>query len=380
MADPTLVYPQVKLTLTPASGSSSIDVTPWVRSLRWSDSSEQLNSMSVTLVVPEADDLGDDTLDDFQTMVFLPGGSFKLEFYEHPTGSTPSTTLAIDPAPTGDIVSVRHGLTVDGRWTVALTGLESLHRLKGINITSVPDGTATVEVADLIAECGEEVKATGKLEGKSYAEDTPIILDQSKLALLKQIADRSNQRIVWDPEAKQIALKDRDPSEDVTVTWGFDLKEINMTLDLSQVATAVEVMGLQPLGKEDLNVNITAVKLTRQSSDFLGTDLRKSAFGANKVTEQSWGQAWPVGFPNTKDNLMTRANAVMQNLSDKFVMGSLSCLGKLKASQDCTVTVAEAPWPYKGTFVISDVTHTYSPDDGITTEITFYSNSLAAKT
>lgn len=344
-------------------GVSDAELHPYLASLTYKESKDSLDSLEATVNVPEGSERHA-----IRQKLLVPGATWRLSFHR---GVAPVREVS------GDIVAVRHQKTIDGRWTLALTGLEVLHRLKGATLSAVSDDG----LGGLLAEVAQSYRLRAREEGRSLNEDQPIVLDAEVLALLKTYADGRGCYLTTD-DTGRVVIRDRgSASGTARVRWGEDVESISLAMDLSGLPTRVTVHGLDhESGDPENDPTSTASRLEgRQRGGQTGIALRKKLWGELEALVYPWSIVQPVFPAGTTGDVGSHAEWALQSAADAYVRGSVTVRGCPEASKDASLTIEDAPWPLSGTFVIEDATHSYTADEGLTSELEFFSDSVAAK-
>lgn len=350
----------VKLSI---EGVSDAELHPYLVSLTYKESKDSLDSLEAAISVPEGSERHP-----IRQKLLVPGATWRLSFLR---GVTPVREV------TGDIVAVRHQKSVDGRWTLALTGLEVLHRLKGATLSAISDDG----LEGLLGEVAQSYRLRAREEGRALNEDQPIVLDADVLAMLKTYADGRGGYLTTD-DTGRVVIRDRGRSSgEARVRWGEDIESISLSLDLSGLPTRVTVHGLDhESGEPENDPTSTASRLAgRQRGGETGVALRKKLWGELESLVYPWSIVQPVFPAGSTGDVGSHAAWALQSAADGYLRGSVTVRGCPEASKDASLTIEDAPWPLSGSFVIEDATHSYSADEGLTSELEFYSDGVAAR-
>lgn len=268
----------------------------------------------------------------------------------------------------GDIIRVMYNTGMDP--SITLVGLENLHRLRGIPWAEVfKDPTHTV-AKTLASKGGSSVSLT-PVALKGTAAEMPLVTEDI-LATLKEYAHAFGYCIFYDGKKMNFAPRET-PGSSLKLTWNQDIFGVDMSADLSQVATKVQVFG-RDYRKGTANVTFTAQ----------AAQLKKISGGDDAVALRKKMNPMDMIFDYGVD--CTSATAAedlatgeIRRRASQFVRGSLRCRGNATALVAMKLELTNAPWPLKGPFLIHGVTHTFDTFEGHRTSIDFCSDSLPSK-
>lgn len=345
-------------------GVSDSMLHPYLNSLTFKESKDNLDMLEASVSVPEGS-----ALHPIRQKLLVPGATWRLSFHR---GATTVRRV------TGDIVAVRHQKTIDGRWTLALTGLEVLHRLKGATLSAISEDG----MDGLLSEVARRYRLKCKEERRPLNEDQPIVLDGEVLALLKTYADGRGSYLTTD-DTGRVVVRDRGRSTgSARVRWGDDVTAIHLALDLAGMPTKVTVHGLDhESGDPGKDPRSTASRIAgRQRGGETGVALRKKLWGERETLVYPWSILQPVFPAGTPGDVGSHASWALQNAADGYLRGTVTVRGCPEASKDAALVIEDAPWPLSGSFVVDDATHSYTADEGLVSELEFYSDGVAAKT
>lgn len=262
----------------------------------------------------------------------------------------------------GDIVRVNYQMGFDP--CIVLVGLESIHRLRGAPFGQVftdPKHTIITTMANSksVTIKGDAVKAT--------ASELPLVTD-SILATAKRYAFERNYALFYDGTNIRFAPRDT-AGASVTVAWGKDTLSMDMAVDISQVATKVDVYG------RDYRKGTDAVTYSTKA-----TDLKKLSGGDTAITYRNKASALDMVFDKylectTATEAQELAIGELCHRAEQFVGGTLRCMGIPDAAPTKKLSLTGVPWPLTGPFVMSAVSHVFGRA-GHRTTIEFYSDSL----
>ena len=263
----------------------------------------------------------------------------------------------------GDIVRMNYHLGHNS--TLTFIGLEKIHRLRGVPFAQVFKDPkhkilSTMSSASSVTISGDAVKAT--------ATEFPLVTD-SVLATAKKYALERNFALFFD--GTQIRFAPRDTTgASITLKWGEDLGTMDMTVDISEVASKVQVYG------RDYRKGTDAITFTAQASN-----LKKLSGGDDAITWRKKASALDMmleGYLDCTSATAAEDQAVgeLQRRAEGFVTGTIITNGVPDAAPTKKVSITNAPWPLKGPFVIQGVSHRFDGRSGHRTIIEFYSDSL----
>lgn len=365
-----LTYPIVELKLTSPEGKPGKDLHPWLRSLSFTASVDGLDQLHVGLSVPALEK------SDFPDLCFLPGGTYEVTFKDVDSkGSGKDVTYR------GDIIKVDHSLT-DGRWTLKLTGSSPLQRLRGRTVTHQPeDGTTRDDsIKKLLDGSAKILGAKPKIGGAKSTHQADLACYLSpQLGLLKKIAEETETIPSYDSKAKKLVLAKRGTGPTVELVYGRDISGVTLNLDLSDQPSEIHVTANGAPEPAKVASPTIDVEPAGQDKAHMGLALSKKAFGIKVVEVSKPDGDGMVGLQPNKKSMVAFGTQELAKRSRKFATGGTTSRGKPMAVANGLVKIKDAPWPLGGTFVIESVTHSWSPDEGFQSEISFYANAVAKK-
>lgn len=269
----------------------------------------------------------------------------------------------------GRIVEVSFSREPASPWKITYQGLDRLHELGKRRARKVRKGSDATVVKEIASECGlspevEDVSATGDYNLQLNEDYASFLLRVAKdNAYLVRVEEDSTLRFARRTTAYQ--------SASVSLRWGENIERINLRASLAGVWTEVKVKGYDPVKGEWVSGSASASDLANFSSGQTAIDLAQDAYG-DLVFEHD----------NARATTTSRANAVaaamLQQMANSFVQGSIDCVGTPEACSGARLSIQDAGDPLSGDFVIGETVHRYSPDDGYRTTIHFFSDSLPA--
>lgn len=266
----------------------------------------------------------------------------------------------------GDIIRVLYNTGMDP--SITLVGLENLHRLRGMQWAEVfKDPMHTI--AKTLANKGGVSLTPVALKGT--AAELPVVTEDI-LATVKEYAHAFGYCIFFDGSKMQFAPRET-PGASLKLTWNEEIFGVDMAVDLSQVATKVQVYG-RDYRKGTANVTFTAQ----------AAQLKKLSGGDDAVTLRKKMSAMDMIFDygvdcTTATAAEDLATGEIRRRASQFVRGSLRCRGAPLALVAKKLELTNAPWPLKGPFLIHAVTHSFDTFEGHRTNIDFCSDSLPSK-
>ena len=266
----------------------------------------------------------------------------------------------------GDIVRIIYTTGMDP--SITFVGLEKLHRLRGIPWAEVFKDPKHTVATTLANKGGVTLSATAL---KGTASEMPVVTEDI-LGTIKQYAHEAGYAIFFDGKKIQFAPRET-PGGSVTMKWNEEIFGVDMTCDISQVATKVQVYG-RDYRKSMENVTFTAqeAQLKKLSGGDTGVKLRKSMNAMDMIFDYGVD----VTTATAAEDLAT---GEIRRRAATFVRGSLRCRGEPLAIPTSKITLTNAPWPLKGPFMIYAVTHSFNSYEAHRTNIDFYSDSLPSK-
>lgn len=313
----------------------------------------------------------------------LPGGVLTLSLLD---GGEVKRTVPLD------VVTARHSRPHNGRRAVQLTALEPLQRLRGLSVSAV--AAAGGELLKVLTSLAKT--ALGGSAGNTGSPDTgPLgvtVFDRPLLGALKRAARQRGLTPlveIGSTGTPKLVFESLDRGDALRVPWGQALLSAELTMDLSQQVSGVEVYGLpDPTTRSQADRDPAAGKAPR------GPATPGTTNGAALI--KGWGvdrvhvvEAWspPGDQPGEVKSeaartwvpsaLSAEAARVYGEIARRFVRGRVSARGLPLAVKNGALTLVDAPWPYNCSLYINEVRHDWSLDGGLHTELGFEADAVA---
>lgn len=373
----------------PQAGKLGADqLMPYVNSVTYHESLDALDFATVTIQLPQTGHPAETHL-----AAMVPGGTLCLHFLEE--GSVEHTAYL-------DVTRVSHSTSATGLWTVSLTCLEVLARLQSVVVHEV-----VTEQKDLLQVLLDEARAVmgGSVEAPRQVDVNPeglIIFGDRLLGRLKELSNQRNllvraelTKALGKPKLVFEEIQSKPGAfGDIELHYAVDVLSLQAELDLSEQVTGVVVRGLA-----DRLVDSSADKDPEpgeapRSKPGRGTFSGAGLLGAKGIKKVVEYEAWtePPPLEHASPALRSRSHALLdpskpsaltgqaelkyEDHAERFFRGTVTCRGQPQARKNGVISFADAPWPWAGSFVITDVQHTYSDDRGLTSAITFRASEL----
>lgn len=344
-------FPNFKLTI---DGSAlSDELKTHVVSIQFVDSQDELDAMHVTLVVPQ-------TADRESIVSFCKVGveaELELGYGD-----------SLDLTWTGDVVSLRHAWSDSSNWTVTISAIDQLERLRTAREKVWEDGVTDV-IEKIAGEAGfgkdvQGVQATTSLLFQNGIDD---------LTFVKNLADEFNYFVrVLDKKLFFGRKAEASMGGKTTVTYGEDLVSVEWEANLKKVFTEVNVTSYNSITGEAIAGVSDADVSSPISGGDTGPTLAGNLFGKRVFYET-------VSTSDVQSSADEKAKAIFEGAAETFLRGSLTCLGNPAARSGGDLEIKKAPHPFSGTFKIIKAVHSYDPETGYLTTIGFMSNSLPSE-
>ncbi|MFH1466863.1 MAG: contractile injection system protein, VgrG/Pvc8 family [Pseudomonadota bacterium] len=270
----------------------------------------------------------------------------------------------------GDIVEVRHGIGADAPWTVTLRGVDGLHRLGS---AQKPRIFSELSHADIVKKVAGDAGFSADVQGVSTTPEAVFTQAESAAKFLRRLARENNYFVRVVEKKLSFGRRNQPAGGKVTLEWGKDLEQIDLTANLQGLYTTVRVVGHDEKSDKPIEAKATDSDLKKISGGEVGAALYKSAFG------EQIHQIPDAPYQSTSA-ATAKAKAELQEKAEKFLGGTITCRGTPTAHSGGTVTCKGLPWPFTGPFLITETTHTLEPTSGYRTTITIASDSLPKAT
>ena len=265
----------------------------------------------------------------------------------------------------GDILDVSHSRSASG-WEITLAGVDRLHRLKKTQITRVWEGNHVQVITGIAQACG----ITPLLQGVSSTGSVRMQLNEDAATVLARIAKENNYFVrVEQGNILRFGRQGLPYLEGVTLRWGEDILDVQLSYSLNDVVTEVTSRGQDYMQDSWVEGRGTAADVRRISGGLTAPDMARMAFGEVTMFLDNSGQA-------QVSQAQERAQGEMRERAERFLNGTVKCVGTPDATSGANLTIVDAGWPLSGSFIIKETTHTFDPGSGYTTSITFGSDSL----
>lgn len=328
----------------------------YLLSLELKESQSDLDAVTIQLAVPErpAEVLS----------LAEPGSSFEVILGY---GSAPIRSVF------GDIIEVSHSRATSAPWVVNLQGVDCLHRLKDRQCSTPWTGTHS----DIVKKIAGAVGIPADVQEVPTSESVAVQLEEDYATFLSRLAKTNNYFVrieKLNPMDAQPTLRFGRRSlfsanAPVRLTWGREIEKIDLKYSLEGMVGEVVVQG-HDYSKDEPHVGrVDTSALRRISGGETGPELAARAFKEKSFTLDN--------SPENNDNdAQSRATAELQERAEKFLTGSIDCIGLPEARSGAELIVVGASWPFSGKFLIEETTHSFDPGSGYHTSISFYSDSL----
>lgn len=264
----------------------------------------------------------------------------------------------------GDITEVSYGVSPSAPQTISLTGLDGLNRLKGKPRSKVWEVAHNQIVESIAGEHG----LTPNVEGVDGSSEHTFQSNVDDAIFLKQLARDHNYFVRVEDDVLRFGRRSIAYESTVTLTWGRDLEDVKIRASINDLKTVVKVKGRNYSQDQSVQAEAAATNLENISGGELGVDIAAATFGERE-------HLLDHARRNQSSNATDKATAEMQDISEKFISGSLTTLGRPEACSGGLVQIEGLPWPFMGPFLVTQATHTLEPGVGYRTKLDFLSNS-----
>ena len=334
----------------------------------------EFDSVQIQLNLPE--EMGDKDLG----KMGLWGEQFMVKLFKAgPGASTPCRAVV------GDIVQLDWVRSDSSPRSLTLTGIDNLWRLGNQNaaVKAADRRFSGKKVSDVVKKIAGDWKlGTGKIQGTDAALKVQNYTDQpNDLAILKELAKQSNYlfRAAGNPmvpgKADLLwARVDKAGKGKHKLPFGDELIEINVTHNLQGLLSKVEISAIDPADpKKVIKGTADDKKLTGiNGKAALGPSFLKKIGAVPHFEDLTTGQKIQLSV------LKEMAESMMQGAAECFLEGN--CTGRFhpEVGSGDLMVISKANWPFDGTYLIKDVTHTWNMS-GYQTAITFLADGIMKK-
>jgi len=326
------------------------DVMDYVERIEYVEALDALDALVLDVRVPSHGDV-----DDVQKL-FEVGAPWSVELQE-------DGKKVGDPGE-GDVIEVRHRLRRRGGYTLHLTGLDELHRLRAHHPAKVWEETSH---ADLIKEIAKRNKLTADVKGVDTTKRTIFEPDVSDAVFLRNLC-REHHFAAHIVKGK-LTFEELKPGAAVKVDWADGVHELDLAANLDRMAGEAVVHGYDFDQEKAFEGKATSSVLKKISGTDTGVSISEKKFGKRQVVVNHGDYLAPTAAK-------ARAEAELLSRADRFVRGHVICEGLPKARAGAKLTIENCPWPFAGNFLIREVRHVMDRGRGYRTTIRFMSDSL----
>lgn len=329
----------------------------YINSISFTESMDKLDALTVVFAVPTVDQ------DKVFDLIDL-GGTFEVELGYSGAGAT---RLGY-----GDILEVSHSISPSAPWSITLTGLDGLHRLKGKAETKVWEDDHAAIVRSI---AGENSLGTTDVSDVESSPAETFQDNQTDAVFLRRLATEHHYfvRVVKDELAfGRLAIES--VTTPITVEWNKEVESLSLRASLNGMVSTVNVKG------HDYNAANPEVDGVFQHGDIeatapggeTGPAIWDAKFGTREHEIDNASR-------NQTSDAETRAKREMEKRADKFLTGSMTVLGKPEAQSGAKIEIEGLKWPLTGPFLITQTTHSLDPGVGYRTKIDFKANCWPPK-
>ncbi len=309
------------------------------------ESTDELDSLSAQIVIPGA---GGEVLE-----LARPGAPFEVRL-----GYGDETVREIE----GFIVDVAHTRSTSSPWSVSLRGVDELYRLKQSGTSRIWKGSHA-DIARAIARRYGLKPRVEEVDGETYE----LQEDADDATLLRQLAVANNYYVRIVNRTLYFRRRSTEDQTTVTLTWGRDIEDLNLTWSIEGIPTEVLVEVRDPTQDETIRGRATARDLRGISGGTSGIARVQQAFGrVRKVISN--------GKETTPSRAKARARAELQRAAERYAKGSVTCPGRPEAKSGGLLRL-EGLGPLAGTYYIHQTRHALEGGGGYRTTIEFGSDS-----
>lgn len=293
----------------------------------------------------------------------------------------------------GEIAYIEPSFDVEAGYRTTISGYHKLHRLTrgqrsrtwgdGLEAETAPTDAVRQVIGDSKAQKGGSSDAMSADEIGSGAVKHHYIpqLNASDFEILQALGAELEYKADSDDYAK-VKFKQPDPGQSPVITLARErstgenslMLNANFRLSTVQQYKRVEVRSWDPWTKKNIVGFVESSKYT-----FDGTT---GSAATSKALYNSGGSGRTYVVTDQPVNTQQEADTLAQSLFDQFSMdfitGEVTIQGDPKAVPGATVEFTGFGKVFSGKYLITSATHTYRPEDGFRTTISFARNAHGA--
>jgi phage protein D len=220
--------------------------------------------------------------------------------------------------------------------------------------TDASDGDAVHQIAS-----DHGLTADVDVDGPTYKVLSQ--LNQSDLAFLRERACTVDAELWLDERTIHFVARNRRDGGSLTLTYGANLRELNVLADLAHQRTAVHVTGWNVADKQAID--------ERVDDSILGSELGRDRSGATVLAEAIAEREETVSsaVPLTAEEAGAQAKSEFRRRARQFVTGEGVTDGEPDLRVGATVTLEGlGPW-FDGDYYVTRVRHVFDLHDGYRT-------------
>lgn len=314
---------------------------------------------------------------------FKPGDEVSISM-----GLTAQSVLCL-----GEIAYIEPSFDVETGYRTTVSGYHKLHRLtRGQRSKTWGDGlqdsqVPTTAVKDVINNSKAHVGgmadglSAGTLASTSLKHNYIPQLNMSDFEFLRAIG--ANLEFKADPTgAKEVKFIKADPGSTPVIKLARDravagdekslILHAAFRLSTVQQYAAVEVRSWDFKTKKNIVAKVTASTYSFKESVKGAADTGKALYGSASAGRKYIVMDQPV---NSKQEAESIAQALFDQFSMDFVTGEVVIKGEPKCIPGATIEFEGFGKAFSGIYLITSATHTYRPDEGYRTSVSFSRNA-----
>jgi phage protein D len=279
----------------------------------------------------------------------------------------------------GDVLNVQWTRSGGSSRQCTVTGVGYLHRLKRGRSKVKPDDRRFPDkkfseiVTAIAKDWGLTASGIEASDGKHKVTEPKA----DDATWVKELAASAGYilRMDYSMGSKALVFAKRESYADqkVTLEFGVDVLSVNATHNLDPMITSATAETIDHIKNEKkVKGDSKAADLKLQNdSSHSGPKLMA------RVAEFPLHLAEAEGKSATQSAAMEQAKGAMNDRAAQFVEGSLTCRFRPDLGCNRQVEIKGAGWPFDGTFLVKEVTHSFDAT-GYRTAVTFSANSIKA--
>jgi phage protein D len=310
----------------------------------------------------------DPKMDLVDNSLFEVGKTLEVSLNAPGSESSPGGAAAYEKVFAGDIVALEGVFGQEGGQQVVVRAMAKSHRLNRSKGTKTYLNMSYSQIAQaVIGEVGLSAKTDSVSPWSSGGEAYVQQSDETAWEFLWRLADRIGFEVVCDHTSgtgQDVHFRKAGGppgGAPIDATWGTNLKTFRARVASAQQVDEVNVLGWDPITAKDV--------AGKASSAQVGAAI---GYGRSKVTQRAWSKKAVIDVGDrsvfNKAEADELAKSVLDRVANSYVEGTGELLGNPKLKAGAKLNVLNVGTRFKGTYVLSEVTHVFGKGGGFNTK------------